>query len=192
MTPQEALKRSRLSAPERREQVVEIALRHFAIGGYRGTSTDAIANEAGVSQPYLFRLFGTKRDLFLACCDRCHEAVIETFRRAAEDVEPDQRFSAMGRAYTDLLEDRTLLLFQMQTYAASSDPVIRARVRTNYVEIVREVARLSDADLQEVWGFTAQGMLLNVIASLDLPSSDDPEIAAMFSRPGEMSGYAEE
>ena len=42
-------------------------MRHFAIGGYNGTSTEAIAREAGISQPYLFRLFRTKKELFIAC-----------------------------------------------------------------------------------------------------------------------------
>ena len=62
---------ARRSAEDRREEIVGIAFRHFAEGGYHGTSTEAIAREAGISQPYLFRLFRTKRELFLACVDRC-------------------------------------------------------------------------------------------------------------------------
>lgn len=182
----------RRSADERRQEIVSIALRHFALGGYQGTSTEAIARETGLSQPYLFRLFGTKRDLFLACCDRCHEIVVATFRDAAAGLPEDERFAAMGRAYVDLLEDRTLLLFQMQTYAASSDPVIQARVRANYAEVVRDVAALSGGGPEDVWSFAAQGMLLNVIASLDLDASDDEGLTAAFSRPGEMSGYAKD
>jgi AcrR family transcriptional regulator len=73
----------RRSAGERREQILGIALEHFAIGGYRGTSTDVIAREAGISQPYLFRLFRTKQELFLACDGRACETVLEVFRRAA-------------------------------------------------------------------------------------------------------------
>ena len=59
--------RTRKSAEERREEIVAIAIEQFALNGYKGTSTEAIAREAGISQPYLFRLFKTKRDLFLAC-----------------------------------------------------------------------------------------------------------------------------
>ena len=64
---------TRRSAADRREEIVGIAFRHFGVGGFHGTSTEAIAREAGISQPYLFRLFKTKRDLFLACHDRQHE-----------------------------------------------------------------------------------------------------------------------
>jgi AcrR family transcriptional regulator len=60
----------RKSADERREEILEIAIEHFAVGGYHGTSTEVIAKEAGISQPYLFRLFRTKRELFLACNTR--------------------------------------------------------------------------------------------------------------------------
>ena len=159
----------RMSATDRRTEIVEIALSHFAAGGYRGTSTEAIAAEAGVSQPYLFRLFGTKRDLFLACCTACHDAVRETFVRAAEGADPAERFAAMGGAYRDLLEDRRLLLFQMQQYAASSDPVIQASVREGYLDLFATVKDLTNAPDEDVWGFFGKGMLLNVVASLDLP-----------------------
>ena len=78
----------RKSADERREEILEIAVEHFAAGGYHGTSTEVIAREAGISQPYLFRLFRTKRELFLACGDRACEKVRETFRRAAAAHQP--------------------------------------------------------------------------------------------------------
>src|ERR1700759_3030165 len=102
----------RRSAEERREEIVEIALRHFADGGYHGTSTEAIAREAGISQPSLFRLFRTKRELFMACTDRCFERVAEVFRDNAQEG-----LKSMGPAYGDMvLHDRRMLLFQMQAY----------------------------------------------------------------------------
>jgi AcrR family transcriptional regulator len=158
-----------MAAADRRTEIVEVALGHFAAGGYIGTSTEAIAAESGISQPYLFRLFGTKRELFLACCAACHEAVLATFTRAAEGVPREERFQAMGRAYVELLEDRRLLLFQMQQYAASSDPVIQAQVRQGYLDLFTAVKRLTGAPDDDVWGFFGKGMLLNVVASLDLP-----------------------
>lgn len=145
-----------------------IAVRHFARGGYHGTSTEAIAAEAGISQPYLFRLYGTKRELFLACCARARDRVLETFASAAEGAPVDERFSAMGRAYVELIEDRDLLLFNMQMYAACADPVIQDAVRAGYVEIVDTLVRLTDAPAEAIWSFCSTGMLLNVIASLDL------------------------
>ena len=90
---------ARKSAEERREEIVGIAFRHFADGGYNGTSTEDIAREAGISQPYLFRLFRTKKELFLACSDRCYEQISGVFAAAAVGDTPEERMSAMGHAY---------------------------------------------------------------------------------------------
>ncbi len=166
----DASPRARKSAGERRDENDAAASGHFAVGGYAGTSTEAIARDAGISQPYLFRLFGTKRDLFLACQEACHQRVLDTFRRAAEGRPPEERLEAMGLAYVGLLEDRTMLLFQMQGYAAGADAVMRARVRECYGGLIKEVRRLSGASAEELWRFFGNGMLLNVIAALDLPA----------------------
>jgi len=166
--------RVRKSAEERREEILEVAVRHFAIGGLHGTSTEAIAREAGISQPYLFRLFRTKRELFLACVDRADGKVSEVFRRAVAGAGEGEELLAMGQAYiSELLPDRHAVLMQMQGYVATSDPVIQAHVRENFGRLVAEVTELSGADPASVWGFFAQGMLLNVTQSLDLESIAD-------------------
>jgi len=174
--------RQRLTAAERREQIVAVALRHFAIGGLHGTSTEAIAREAGISQPYLFRLFRTKRELFLACVDRAHDRVRAAFRRAAAGAGEEDRLIAMGHAYKDeLLPDRHSVLMQMQGYVATSDPDIQAHVRECFERLVAEVTELSGADAGSVWAFFAQGMLLNVTQSLDLEAiADKSEWAAAW------------
>jgi AcrR family transcriptional regulator len=166
-------KRRRKTADQRRDEIVTVALRHFAGGGYHGTSTEAIARDAGISQPYLFRLFGTKRELFLACWARAGQRIRRTFVEAARGTPPEERMKAMGDAYIRLLADREMLLFQMQAYAACSDPEIRAPVRRGYGEVIREVARITGAGPEELWHFFAEGMLLNVIASLDLPAAPE-------------------
>jgi AcrR family transcriptional regulator len=167
---------TRKSAEERREEIVALAIEQFAMNGYKGTSTEAIARDAGISQPYLFRLFKTKRELFLACFEVSHQRIFDTFQNAAQGVPREEALSHMGKAYVRMLsEDRSLRLFQMQSYAACSDPVIQARVRECYGEIVKHVTRLSGAPPEAVWDFFAHGMLLNVIASLDLPAIADRE-----------------
>ena len=166
---------ARKSAEVRRDEITEIAFRHFAEGGYHGTSTEAIAREAGISQPYLFRLFKTKRDLFLACFDVTHERIHETFRSAAEGVPREEALAHMGKAYVELLRDTSIRLFQMQAYAACSDPVIQSRVRDCYGTLVKQVTRLSGAAPDVIWTFFSHGMLLNVIASLDLEAIADSE-----------------
>ena len=159
---------ARKSAEQRREEIIEIAFRHFAEGGYKGTSTEAIAREAEISQPYLFRLFRTKRELFLACVDRCFEQVKDVFREAAAAAPEGERLHAMGHAYEErLLPDRHALLFQMQAYAVS-EPDIRVHVREGYRDLVRTVAELAGVEVDDTWQFFATGMMLNVVAMLDL------------------------
>ena len=164
-------RRTRLTAEERREHVLVAAIAEFAVTGYHGTPTEAIARRAGISQPYLFRLYGTKKDLFLACVERCFERTAETFRAAAEGVPQHERFEAMGKAYISMLSDRELLLFQMQTYAAAADADIRAAARRRYQQLLDELATLGGVSPADALPFAGQGMLLNVAATLDL----DPE-----------------
>jgi AcrR family transcriptional regulator len=183
---------TRRSAAERRGEIIEIAIEHFALKGYNGTSTDVVAKEAGISQPYLFRLFHTKRELFLACHEVMHGRIAETFAEAARDVAPEEVMPAMGRAYTDLLADRTSLLFQMQSYAASADPEIQARVRERYADLVRQVAGATGAEPAALWSFFANGMLLNVIAALNLEVlAPSEEWAACWIDPHTMLEAAE-
>jgi AcrR family transcriptional regulator len=183
----------RRPAGERRAQVISAAIARFAAGGYHGTSTESIARDVGVSQPYLFRLFKTKRDLFIACHDVAVERVMDTFERAAAAPEAGSTaIQRMGRAYIDLLSDRELLLFQMQSYAACSDPEIQAHVRARYGETVALVERLSGEPPEGIWRFFSNGMLLNVVASLDLDSiAPQPAWAAGWSEPGELIARAD-
>ncbi len=167
--------RTRKSAEERREEIVAIATAQFAVTGYNGTSTEAIAREGGISQPYLFRLFKTKRELFLACFDVFHERLYATFSDAAAGVPQEQALEHMGKAYIRLLDNTSLRLFQMQAYAACSDPVIQARVRECHGALVKQVTRLSGAAPEVIWQFFSHGMLLNVIASLDLAAIADTD-----------------
>jgi AcrR family transcriptional regulator len=159
----------RRSAEDRREEITGIALRHFAEGGYHGTSTEAIAREAGISQPYLFRLFRTKRELFMACADRCYANVIGVFSQAVAADPARPPLEAMGEAYElQLLPNRHALLFQMQGYA-TSEPEIRAHVRAGFMDLVGKVADMAGVTRAETWDFFAYGMLLNVTAAIDFP-----------------------
>jgi AcrR family transcriptional regulator len=184
MATAEPAPRARRSAAERREEIVTHAVEHFAQKGYAGASTEAIARDAGISQPYLFRLFRTKRELFLACYDRNQARIADAFARAAAGAPPEERLERMGKAYIDLLGDRTALLFQMQSYAACADPEIQAHVRGRYGELVQRVTRLAEAPPRAVFTFFAHGMLLNVIASLDLAEvADEDEWARAWASP---------
>jgi AcrR family transcriptional regulator len=174
--------RTRMSADARREEILNTAVSDFALGGLHGTSTEAIAERAGISQPYLFRLFGTKKDLFIACIGRCFDRTEGAFRAAAEADEGGAPLEAMGQAYIELLADRELLLSQMQTYAACGDDEIRVVVRRRWGELYRTVERLSGAPADEVRAFFATGMLLNVAAAIDLPEIAGQKGAAWARR----------
>src|SRR5207302_10065960 len=103
----------RLTAAERKDDVLDAALIEFAERGLQGTSTEDIARRAGISQPYLFRLFGTKKELFKATVSRCFRETLEVFQRAAEGKRGEEALKAMGDAYVEkLLSDRTRLRAQ--------------------------------------------------------------------------------
>jgi AcrR family transcriptional regulator len=165
--------RQRVPASERRDALIEAAVHEFAHGGLHGTPVDRIARRVGVAQPYVFSLFGSKRDLFLAAVDRCFDLVAETFTRAAEEfdpaiAEPDADvLKAMGKAYVELLTaHRDYLMLQHQAYAACDDPEIRERVRAAYARLAVHVEQLSDADQERLDDFFRYGMWLNVAAAM--------------------------
>ena len=162
-----------MPAAERRELVLEAAMADFATHGLAGASTEDVARRAGISQPYLFRLFPTKKALFLALVDRCFHRVEDAFTAAAGDLTGDDALAAMADEYERLLDDRTLLLLQMQIYAACSDPEIRDATRTRYKHLWEMVERITGLPFQTVVDFFAVGMLMNVAAAMDLPSVDE-------------------
>src|SRR3989442_3582174 len=159
----------RKSAGERREQILEAALAEFAARGLDGGSTEAIAKAVGISQPYVFRLFGTKKRLFIATVDRCMRATLEMFHTASAGLNGEEALRGIGEAYSErLATDPTELHHQMQAYAACDDPEIRDAVRRGYGELVEYAERVSGLPGDQVAHFFAKGMLLDVIASIDL------------------------
>jgi len=165
--------RHRIPAGERREMVLEAAVAEFAARGLAGTSTEDVARVAGISQPYLFRLFPTKKALFLALVDRCFQRIEDTFSAAAAGHTGDEALEAMADAYERLLDDRTLLRLQMQAYAACDDPEIRAATRAGFKKLWELTERLTGLPFQTVVDFFAIGMLMNVAAAMDLPTVDE-------------------
>lgn len=165
----------RKTADQRREDVLDAALEVFAEHGLSGASTDEIARKAGISQPYLFRLFHTKKELFIAATERCFRETRETFERAAEGKSGEEALQAMGDAYGDLIRSNpNRLRGQMQAYVAAGDPEIRAVVRKGYGEIVDTVERAAGVDPERLSTFFARGMLINVVASMELLDAEEP------------------
>lgn len=140
----------------------------FAKGGLDGTSTEDIAQRAGISQPYLFRLYPNKKALFIAAVEAAFKRIVDTLEDAAEGLDDEAALEAMGQAYTVLLGDRELLLVQLQAYAACDDPDIRAATRRSFRRMWSTIAGLSGAGGERLTMFVAIGMLLNVSAAMEL------------------------
>ncbi|HTP21167.1 MAG TPA: TetR/AcrR family transcriptional regulator [Solirubrobacteraceae bacterium] len=165
--------RQRVPAAERRDALIDAAVHEFAHGGLHGTPVDRIARQVGVAQPYVFSLFGSKRELFLAAVERCFDRVAKLFARTAAEFDPATAppdidvLKAMGNAYVDLLaSDRDYLMLQHQAYAACDDEVIRERVRACYARLVVRVEELCDAEPERIDEFFRYGMWLNVAAAM--------------------------
>lgn len=186
--PTEPAARRRVPAAQRREELIAAAVHEFARGGLHGTAVDRIARRVGVAQPYVFSLFPSKRELFLAAVERGFERVADTFRRSAADyrdgrapAECEDALQAMGMAYKELLaSDRDYLMLQHQSYAACDDEVVRERVRHGYATLVELARELSGAEPERLDDFFRHGMALNVAAALgvDEISVECPWVAA--------------
>jgi len=172
----------RATSRSRRADVLDAALIEFAERGFEGTSTEDIAKRAGISQPYLFRLFGTKKDLYIASVSRCYRDTLELFQRAAEGLRGEEALHAIGQAYMEQLEtNRTWLRAQMQGYAASEDADIRRVVREGFGDLVAYVRRVSGADWPVVWQFFATGMLLNFLSSMQVHVNPVPWMTELLA-----------
>lgn len=158
---------TRMRADERRAQVLEAALAVFARHGYEGTSTEDVAAAAGISQPYLFRLFATKRALFVELVQRGFDKIGEGFVRAAEGLSGEAALEAMGATYHEMLGDRDLLLVQLHAYAACDDAEIRAETRRAFSGLWERIADAADVPSEDLVPFFAKGMLLTVVAAMD-------------------------
>jgi len=167
---------TRQTAAERREAVLEAANVEFALRGLHGASTDAIARRAGISQPYLFRLFGSKKELFIAVVDDCLARTLESFRAAASGKSGQEALEAIGNTYAVSIEsDRTMLQGQLQAYAASvGDADIRETTARGFGRLVDYVETVSGADRVTISRFFATGMLMNVLAAMDYSIYDEP------------------
>lgn len=169
----------RMSAEDRRESVIRAAISEFARGGYYGTSTEAIAQRVGVSQPYLFRLFPGKKAIFLAAAERCLEDIRRTFEEASEGLEGEEALHSMATAYTRVIaEHPERLLMQMQTYTAvaaaeeAGDHEFGEAVRSGWTRLWDTVHLPLGADVGNTTTFLAYGMLINCLVAMGFSAGD--------------------
>lgn len=178
----------RIPAAQRRELILEAATGVFAERGYAGSTTDQVAKAAGISQPYVVRMFGTKETLFLEALDRAHGKLMRAFRDVisaydaggfAEELQhldpaagsgrPEQLKQLMAIAYADLVADRGILMMLMQAFVAGHEPAIGARAREGFLDIYRLVRDEAGLSPETARDFLAQGMLMNTLIGIRLP-----------------------
>ncbi|MCX4095011.1 TetR/AcrR family transcriptional regulator [Nocardia sp. alder85J] len=168
--------RTRLTAGERSEQVLAAAVTAFAESGYAATKTDEIARLAGVSQPYVIRLFGSKQQLFVDSVELVTDRIEEIFREAAAAVGPDadteEKIGALGEAFDVFLTERELLMVLLHGFSASGDPAIGNPVRERFGRIYRLVRDLTGASGEQARDFMSTGMLLTVMTAMQVVGPD--------------------
>jgi AcrR family transcriptional regulator len=163
---------SRGTAGERREDVLREAIDEFATYGYHGGSTRRIA--AGISQPYVQRLYGTKTALFIAALDRVAEDILSAWRRQLRhamedmgaDIPPAQRLDILRPAYETFFSDVVGLRLVLQAAAAAAEPEIARALKQNMKRMFAWVREATGASYEDVRTFWAQGMTLTMAASL--------------------------
>ena len=167
-----------MTAEERREQIIDAAARVFGERGYDGGTTDAIAKEAGISQAYVVRMFGSKEELFIAVGARASLAIATGFRAALgvlpANATQQEKMSALGDTYADLLGDRGQVLALLHLFAQGQDEVLGPFARECYItvyKIVREEAGLS---IEDAVAFFSHGMLMTVLQAMRLSETEDP------------------
>jgi AcrR family transcriptional regulator len=163
--------KQRLSAEARRAAVLDTACSVFSRSSYRGATTAEIAREAGISEPILYRHFGSKRDLYIACLDEAWRSFREGAEKAiAED--PERCLGAIADAYmAKKTRIRMVDLWIQALTEASEDATIAAALRTQVREVhdfladvirdgqMRGVIHADRDPVTEAWLFVAGGLL---------------------------------
>jgi AcrR family transcriptional regulator len=157
--------------------VVSRAIGVFGRSGYHATPVTDVAEAAGISQAYVFRLFNGKLGLFVAALDHCFAQIVAGLAAGADrvpDGSPEQILEAMGEAYADLIGDRDLLMLQVHAQSAADVPEIREALRRGYADVVDFAKQRSRAADEDVQRFIAYGQLCHLIVMAELDGLDSP------------------
>ena len=128
----------RMPAAERRQALIDTAIRVFSEGSYRGTTTAEIARAAGISEPILYRHFASKRELYLAALDHVWGKARASWEHALATT-PDVRaaFEAMGRGHVTVRDCKFQMaeLWVQALGEAAEDPELRKHLRRHMREV---------------------------------------------------------
>ncbi len=98
--------RTRLSAGERRNQLVEVGRQVFAEKGYEGASVEEIAERAKISKPVIYEHFGGKEGLYAVIVDREMDHVIGEISEAISSDSPREMIEGAALAFMRYVRDR--------------------------------------------------------------------------------------
>ena len=169
---------TRMGSDERRELVLQAATVVFGERGYSGTTTDQVASAAGVSQPYVVRIFGTKEKLFLAVLHRDLDRLLAAFREALAEESETAVSLRLGLAYVDLLKDRGLLLSLMHGFVLGADPEIGRIARCGFLDVYRFLKTEAGFTPEAAADFMSRGMLMNTLVGLRMTDEFDNDADA--------------
>ena len=172
---------SRIPSAERRALTLDAATDVFAAHGYFGASTDQIARAAGISQPYVVRMFGTKEKLFVEVIQRSLARILESFRLALE-LKPAAPLQALGAAYVSLAQAEQVHLILLQAFAASADPVIGPAARAGFEELLGFLLHTAQLSMDEAEAFLSRGMLINTLMAIDLSDGGSTDSRDLVDR----------
>ncbi len=173
----------RMSSDERREQIIAAAIGVFGARGYEGTTTDDVARTAGVSQPYVVRLFRSKENLFLAAMQSALDELLRVFRVALADEGSDRPVSKrIGEAYVDLLSVRGLHQTLSHAWLLGGHPMIGPAARRGFAQVWQFFREEAGLEADEARAFLAEGMLINVMIGMRLVDDygSDASITELF------------
>ena len=176
---------TRMKSEDRRELILAAAAVVFGERGYVGATTDAVAKAAGISQPYVVRMFGTKAALFQAVLDRSLDKLIAGFREEIDEHRPtdDDLPMCIGRRYVTLLSDRGLLLSLMQAFMLGADPEIGPTARAGFLRVYRLLRDEAGFTPEQSTEFLSGGMMINTLVGLRMGADfdTDPEVREMLT-----------
>lgn len=181
MTDTASPNRQRRTADERRKDVLDAAIIEFATLGLHGASTETIAARAGISQPYVLRLFGTKKALFLAAVAQVTDRIMDGWRTSLvgmEDAAPLDKIIVLGAQYTNLTRDEHALRLVLQSFSSAEDPDVRLAAQHCLRSMVAWVQDATGAPLPTIQQFFAYGMMLTVAASIRATDAAPDELWA--------------
>ncbi len=165
---------TRMKSEDRRELILEAATRVFGDTGYVGTTTDEIAKAAGVSQPYVVRMFGTKQKLFLEVLRRALVTLLATFRAAIAEKSDVPLARRLGIAYAAMTSDDSgLLLSLMHAFVLGGEPEIGYQARCGFLEVYTLLREEAGFDAEQATRFLAYGMLMNTLIGVHMAAEFD-------------------